>query len=219
MSRVQRLSRFSRLTKALVISGTLAVYGLIAGAPPAHAGKVRQRLSSLRNILKSKTRSRLLPPPTGYRKYITYLADGVFPVDAPNPDVKNCEFGGGFCATDSFQTDIQKRSVRDIKKLQAEAKRFFKWRFGLDVDDPTIAYQTDFFQWRADTRNAYRTAAISSAFNPPGGYEVRDGGWAVVVTDPNGITLGGIRRRPGAARHHGAVRRIQHLHGRFPRAL
>lgn len=135
------------------------------------------------------TAASISTPPDGYNKYLTYIANGQYDVFSENPDVPACF--QQFCDGIFFQTEIQQRTAAEIEALAAAAKEFFIWRFGIDVDDPANAGRVTFAPFYLDPRNKYRAYAISHKFVPSKGYEVRDGGFGITITDPNGYTLGG----------------------------
>ena len=72
-----------------------------------------------------------------------------------------------------------------------KAKAWFKQRFGIDVDDPANADRLDFFVLTTDSRMNFRAYYLSGHHAPPEGHPIRDGAFNVVITDPNGFTLGG----------------------------
>ncbi|MEM7281750.1 MAG: hypothetical protein AAF438_09000, partial [Pseudomonadota bacterium] len=74
-------------------------------------------------------------PPFGYDNYLTYIANGVWDPNEPNPTIANCN--GGLCLDDYFAREIQGRTPVQETQVEAAAKNFFLWRFGIDVDDST----------------------------------------------------------------------------------
>lgn len=103
---------------------------------------------------------------------------------------------GGIPATDSyfldgtyFQETILGRTQEEIDQDRENALEYFETRFGIPHPDanPDVA----FISFYADPRINYRAYVISGKRVPTAGYEVHDGGWIALVTNPNGITLGG----------------------------
>lgn len=133
----------------------------------------------------------ITPTPEQYSEYLVLIADGVFDPAATHPEVAGCDESLIFCDGEHFQKEVMGRTDAEIAEKEAEAKGWFAQRFGIDVDDPADAARVDFFMWTADPRWNYRVYTWSGRNVPSGGYEVRDGGWAVMVTDPDGYTLGG----------------------------
>lgn len=118
------------------------------------------------------------PFPDGFNGFMVFMATGSLPL------------------TDSFFLDgtyfheqIMERTPAEVAQNRAEALDFFASRFGLvNADsDPNLS----FFGFYVDPRIDYRAYVISGERVPTEGFEVHDGGWIAVVTNPNGITLGG----------------------------
>lgn len=80
------------------------------------------------------------------------------------------------------------RSDAEIEQDRANAIEFFQQRFGIDVVDNENVMFTSF---TFDPRNEYRAYVVAGRDVPPEGWVVRDGGWSVAVTNPDGLTLGG----------------------------
>lgn len=127
--------------------------------------------------------------PDGYSHYLTYIANGSFPANDPHPVIPNCQ--GAVCATDYFQTHIMNRDQATIDQLTNQAASFYLNRFGVDVTDPANIGRVQFFNFMLDPRLEYRAYHVSGKKPPTEGWVVRDGGWILLITDPNGFTLGG----------------------------
>lgn len=132
----------------------------------------------------------ITPTPEPYSEYLVMIANGVFE-PGPHPQVPGCGFLGIFCDGAYFQEQILGRSPVEIAQKEHEAKAWFDQRFGIDVDDPANAERVDFFSWMADPRWNYRVYTWSGRNVPAEGFEVRDGGWAIMISDPDGYTLAG----------------------------
>ncbi|MCI0556430.1 MAG: hypothetical protein L0287_36270 [Anaerolineae bacterium] len=77
---------------------------------------------------------------------------------------------------------------QEIEDRRSSAIEFFAERFGIDVNDPRV-YFTGF---QIDPATDYRVIMMTGEGNNPGkGYPIIDGGFAVAVTDPAGLDLGG----------------------------
>lgn len=116
--------------------------------------------------------------PDGYNGFAVFMATGAIP------------------ATDSFfldgayfQEQIMQRTPAEIAANRAAALDYFADRFGLEGADnhPDLA----FFGFYADPRIEYRAYVVSGRKVPAEGWEVHDGGWIALVTNPAGTTLGG----------------------------
>lgn len=132
----------------------------------------------------------ITPTPEPYSEYLVMIANGTFE-PGPHPEVPGCGFLGIFCDGSYFQEEILGRSPAEIAQKEGEAKAWFDQRFGIDVDDPANDERVEFFSWTADPRWNYRVYTWSGRNVPSRGFEVRDGGWAIMISDPDGYTLGG----------------------------
>ena len=111
--------------------------------------------------------------------------------NAEQPDPPFVDCFNGFCDGDYFQRVVMGRSDAEIVALEELAKDFFLERFGIDVDDPANEDRIDFLNWMLDPRANYRNYVAGQRRVPPEGWFLFDGGWVIIVTDPNGYTLGG----------------------------
>ncbi len=129
--------------------------------------------------------------PAGFDHYILYMGTGVFdPFNPePRPGVTGC--AGLFCDGNYFNKEVMKRTDAEIESLEVEAKAFFLTRFGIDVDDPDLQGRVILKRWGMNPDFEYRAYQISGMKVPPEGYRVRDGGWYMQITDPDGVPLGG----------------------------
>jgi len=118
-------------------------------------------------------------PPDGFETMLVYLGTGVF--DAADPDYEMPD-------ADFWHREIMGRSDAQIAENRAEAVAFFERRFGLNPDAHSGLMLVDFM---VDPRNEYRAYVSSEVAIPSEGWIVRDGGWMLSVTDPDGLDLGG----------------------------
>jgi hypothetical protein len=84
-----------------------------------------------------------------------------------------------------FQKEILQRSDDEIEQDKAKAIEFFSEKFGIDISKNSVYFTG--FEIAADDR----AVVISGEYVPPQGWKVFDGGWTTIVTDPNGLDLGG----------------------------
>ena len=174
-------------TKLFNFSVNSLAAALIIGSSLAQAENVQtNQLQALNPNIKFGSVSQA---PTGYDDYLTYIGNGTYDPSVPADGHAFCS--GGVCLDDSFMTGVQGRSESEIAVLEEQAKEFFIWRFGVDVDDPSLAGRILFTRWTIDPRASYRAYVMAGNYVPKEGYEVRDGGWMLQVLDPAGITLGG----------------------------
>ncbi len=126
-------------------------------------------------------------PPAGYDGYLTYIENGEFDPTEPNPDVPGCF--QMFCSGDYFHTEIMGRTLAEVSALEAEAKQFFIGSFGVDVDDPANMGKLFFRRYYRDPRTDLRAHVVSGTVVPRRGWQVHDGGWAVLFLED--FPLGG----------------------------
>ncbi|MEM7355431.1 MAG: hypothetical protein AAF657_31755 [Acidobacteriota bacterium] len=162
MYKPQRLVSSTLLLTLTFIAGTLPVAG--APAPPA---------------------------PEGFDQFAVYMATGIFDPTSPhpNPEITGCFFM--FCDGHYFQEVVMGWNPTEIAEEEADAKLFFWERFGLDIDELVGTGRITYSAFTIDPRIDYRVYHLAGHRIPAGGWEVRDGGFLVVVTDPEGIELGG----------------------------
>lgn len=160
----------------------LAVFGLVTAM--AGVGLVVSQSSAAGALFWT-------PPPQGFYSYITYTANETYDPSTPPADPRFTNCGQGVCSGDFFQEEIMGRTPAEVAALEANAKAFILARFGLDVDDPALAGRIFFTDFMIDPRGGYRARVISGMRVPRSGYRVWDGGWNMVVLDPNGVELGG----------------------------
>ena len=87
----------------------------------------------------------------------------------------------------NFQMNVLKRSEDEVNASREDAQAFFMQRFGVDTLSPDVYFTG--FEVQPDMN--YRAVYLGGRRVPKNGYSVADGGWIVVVTNPDGIMLGG----------------------------
>lgn len=127
--------------------------------------------------------------PTPFDEYLVLMQTGVFDFNAPHPTLPGCF--QTFCDGQFFHEVIMGRSPAEILTEEEAARDFFRSRFGADVDDPANAGRLFMTSFMMDPRVLYRVYTWGGRNAPPQGWEVRDGGIFVTVTDPAGFLLGG----------------------------
>lgn len=137
----------------------------------------------------SSQEGEMQPLPVGLDAYYVFIADGLINAAGPPADERLTRnplipimVDGWF-----FQKEIMERSDEEIAALEAEAIAFFNERFGIEVNDPAVT----FFDMSTDPALNYRAFTAGGHAFPAEGYVVKDGGWGVMVTEPEGYTLGG----------------------------
>lgn len=119
------------------------------------------------------------PTPNNFDHPLVYIADGVYDPDDPDYEAPTGMF---------FQKEIMGRTDEEIEQNRQGALAFFEQRFGIDATSHDgVAFESSIF----DPCNDYRAHVVSGQRVPSEGWVVRDGGWRVHVTAPDGVTLGG----------------------------
>lgn len=105
-------------------------------------------------------------PPTGFDKYIVYMAAGRY-----DDDVEPAEGN----LADWFHKEIMGRNDAEISEAQAEADTYFEKQFGPDLPKAMA--------FGFDPRNEYRAYVSSGEEVPSAGWVVRDGGFMVMFSE------------------------------------
>jgi roadblock/LC7 domain-containing protein len=120
--------------------------------------------------------------PVGHEKYMVLMANGIY--DPQDTDYTPPDF-------DYFAHEVMGWNDSEISSFEESARNFFEQRFGVDVSDPRYAGRVMMVPFMLDPRWEYRVYNSSAEFVPQNGWVVRDGGYQLVVVDPEGVTLGG----------------------------
>jgi len=123
------------------------------------------------------------PVPTDFRKLIMFVTSTPF-TSVDGSFYINGVFGGNGL---NFQRNVMQRNDFEIGRNRSEAITFFNSRFGVDVSNPGVYFTG--FEGMQDIN--YRAVIISNENVPRKGWNVNDGGWLAIVTNPAGLTLGG----------------------------
>lgn len=150
-SHMKRLSRLGHRAKLLTALTAALVLGVVATAA---AGALPLHQSGT---------------PDGYNKFLVYMANGVYDPHDPTYTAPSGTF---------FQKEIMHRSDAEIAEQLAQAKAFFKERFGIDEANGDVSVGLSMF----DPRNNYRAYVIGGEKVPDSGWVVRDGGINAVAT-------------------------------------
>lgn len=131
--------------------------------------------------------------PVGYDGYLVFAANGSWNVFEPHPTVPGCGVQPLICDGQYFHEQIMKRTADEIAAKRQEAIEHYKEKFGIDVNDPANEGRVELLSFMVDPRWNYRVYSWGGRPVPPEGYQVRDGGFLLRITDPDGYTLGGER--------------------------
>lgn len=127
------------------------------------------------------------PTPPDFVKTMMFIMNGT--IVPPNPETGDP--GDEVIDPTPFWTEVFDRDADDIEAHRNAAISFYIERFGIDPDAPEFASSTFLFPFQTNRSANYRAYYISDEPVTAEGWEVVDTGWILVVTDPNGLTLGG----------------------------
>ncbi len=142
-------------------------------------------------VLATSAEAHRPPIPTGFtHDFRVFMSTGVVDdVTQPEPPFVDCF--RALCDGEYFHKVVMGRTEAETAALDELAKNFYLDRFGIDVDDPINAGRILFQRYTLDPRMNYRNYLAAGKKIPAEGWHIYDGGWVIVVTDPNGYTLGG----------------------------
>lgn len=118
--------------------------------------------------------------PQGYRGLVVFAGENRYrsDVDTIYLDDESLE----------FQYKIMRRNRDEIQQHKTKAAKYFKERFGLDVEDTE---RLQLRPYKIDPRANLKAYAISGKKLPKKGITVKSGGWFLEVIAPQGLLLGG----------------------------
>ena len=128
----------------------------------------------------SPERGGTTPTPAGFTKFLVYMAE----------PFAGQETSGGAREAENFQRDVMGRSTEEIEADKAAAQEFFLRRFGIDFTET----ESELFGTEEVDGATFQPFAVTDAFNyrayvvsgervPAEGWQVRDGGWMVALTE------------------------------------
>ena len=135
--------------------------------------------------------------PAPFQHFLVYSAQGAYkPLEGPFPEgcsPKDPLVPSGFCNDTErvFHKKIMGFSEEEIRAEETRAQEFYMERFGLDAKKLSEQERAVFVPFRLDPRRDYRAFVFSGECVPNEGYEIRDGGFLLSITDPEGVDLGG----------------------------
>lgn len=133
------------------------------------------------------------PQPVGFNKTLVFMASGAFdPTNpSPYPGLSGCDSGTELCDGHYFQSQIMGRSESQIEARAQESKNYFMTKFGIDTDALLAEGRIEWVSFFINPDYEYRVHFASGMSPDENGWIVRDGGFAILVVDPQGIALGG----------------------------
>jgi len=133
------------------------------------------------------------PRPVGFNQTLVFMATGAFdPANAsPYPGLEGCDSGTELCDGHYFQSHIMGRNQQQIADRAQESKDYFLSRFGVDTDALLAEGRIEWVSFFINPDYEYRVHFATGLSPDKDGWIIRDGGFAILVVDPNGIELGG----------------------------
>ncbi len=129
------------------------------------------------------------PLPEGFTMFVTLMGTGLYDWTSPHPEVPNCF--QQLCIGDYFFDEILGFDDAAKQAFHADALAHWQSRFGIDPTDPVWDGRVMAVPFLADPRVNMRAYSMAGFRIPPAGWTVHDGGWILIVIDPDGIELGG----------------------------
>ena len=117
--------------------------------------------------------------PEGFASMAVYVADGEFDVANPNPNIPNCQ--NLFCFGTHWFDQVMGMTPAQIAKEERAAKSFFLKRFGVDAAALAASGKALFSPFALDPRGNYRARIVDTNSVHKLGWEVHDGGFALVL--------------------------------------
>ncbi|MEM7030942.1 MAG: hypothetical protein AAF629_15360 [Chloroflexota bacterium] len=143
--------------------------------------------------LPAETEQTIVTAPDDMAAYLVYMGEAIIDPAAESPleGVPRIPIFPVDLEGRPYQEIVMGRSVAFIDQREAAAKAFFLDRFGVNVDDPELAERITFFDAVTSPELRYNVYAISGMAVPKSGFKMHDTVWLTMVTDPEGLTLGG----------------------------
>lgn len=117
--------------------------------------------------------------PEGFSSMAVYVADGQFDAATPNPNIPNCQ--NLFCFGTHWFDQIMGMTPTQIAAEEKAARAFFLKRFGVDATALAAAGKALFAPFALDPRGNYRARMVDTSRVHDLGWEVHDGGFALVL--------------------------------------
>ena len=91
----------------------------------------------------------------------------------------------------TYHTDVRNRSPEQISEHSMLATAHFENTFNIDIAELESQGQVLFAPFILSNDMEYRVYSLSDTWVPSSGFQMADGGWLLMVTDPNGIEING----------------------------
>ncbi len=99
----------------------------------------------------------------------------------------------------SYHTDIRNRTPEQIEEHRGLAVAHFEDTFGIDFADLIAQGKILFLPFIMSEDMEYRIYSLSDTWVPASGFYMADGGWVMMVVDPNGIEINGGQLIPAGS--------------------
>ncbi len=165
---------FERLYTCLFV----ITFAILMLGPGAQAREPKDRISSIFH-----------PLPEGFAMYLTFMGTGLYDWNSPHPEIPGCF--QQLCVGEYFFDEILGLDDSEKRAWHNEALAFWSGRFGIDPYDPAWEGRVNAIPFFADPRNDIRAYSMAGTRIHREGWTVLDGGWLLIVTDPEGVELGG----------------------------
>lgn len=149
-------ARASRSTAALAL-GIVMILGLVVGVANALSPKVSTAAA-----------------PKGFTEFLVYLAEPTLSPGEPSSFTDSEH-------VNSFQQNVMGRTPEQVADQEQLAQQYFHDRFGLNFGDGSGGFTFSAFVLNPHVN--YRAYIVSGMTVPNTGWEVRDGGFQVVLTE------------------------------------
>lgn len=149
----------------VVVVSALFVFATSALATPRHR-PLREKCSAA-------------PTPDGYIKTMTFYSDGTAP-DLNSVLLDPTEFWEALGRDDDFIAD-----------QRSDAIDFYMSKFGVDAEQLVADGRAILFPFLVNPEGNYRAVSVSGEAVGDEGWRLYDTGWQLMITDPDGVMLGG----------------------------
>lgn len=129
--------------------------------------------------------------PDGFESVLILMGTGTIDKHnpEPHPGVINCD--GLICDGEFFQKEIMGRTDAEIAEVAQQAKTFYLERFGLAADDLVANNRATFKSFTLNPDFEYRLQIATGMKAKGEGWIIRDGGFNLTITDPQGVPMAG----------------------------
>lgn len=99
----------------------------------------------------------------------------------------------------TYHHDVRKRTPEQVEEHRGLAIAHFEDTFGINVADLVNQGRVVFAPFMINSDAGYRVYSLSDTWVPASGFYMADGGWILMVIDPNGIEIKGGQLIPAGS--------------------